>query len=261
MRVVIWNMAGASPSISASRRDEAWQYLFSLKPDLALLQEAIIPDAIKENWNVAWNPAYTRRRWGSAILTSFPILERFDLGSLEPDLSPLLEAFGGQIVGAKLSPTPGQSLIAISVHTPARTVPITDIPPSLLSGIKLQQNRYVWRADVVFGAVRHLPRLGLPFLFGGDWNTSRLFDQKYGPRGNDEFFNRMGDAGAVDCLRKFHPAEVRTWYRRGDGHYQLDHLFCDVMLVNKLSACSAYPEPAEILGLSDHAPIVADFNN
>jgi exonuclease III len=260
MRVIIWNFAGGSPGKFGGQHEEAWRYLLSLKPDIALLQEAIIPKWVTTEWNVVWAPAYAKKKWGSAVVTHLPIIKQFDVVALEPELSELLEKFGGQVVGANIQSGIGQELIAISVHAPARKVQLNQIPASMLAAIKLRRNPYIWRADVIFGALRFLPKLGLPFVFGGDWNTSRLFDERYGPRDNNEFFDRMADAGFIDCLRRFHNTEVRTWFRPGDAHYQLDHLFCDDAFAKRLTSCLVHSEPAESMGYSDHAPIIADFD-
>jgi exonuclease III len=178
---------------------------------------------------------------------------------MEPALTDLIKSFRGQVVGARLRLANNSGLVAVSVHSPARTVSRTLVPQGIIPEIKLKQNRWIWRADVIYGALRHLPRITNKFVVGGDWNTSRLFDERYGPRGNEEFFQRMSDAGLMDCRQGFFPVEQRTWFRPGNAHYQLDHVFCDPASGKNIRKYRVDPTPAES-GLSDHATVVVEFN-
>jgi exonuclease III len=65
--------------------------------------------------------------------------------------------------------------------------------------------------------------------------------------------------GWIECMRRFHEDEVRTWFREGDDHYQLDHVFCAPTLSEALSSCEVLPDAAERLALSDHAPVLVEF--
>jgi exonuclease III len=260
MKLISWNMAGASPRISKSRFEDSWKYLLEKNPDIALVQEARIPQWVSEKYNVVWEKAYDNKSWGSGILSKYPIMKTFDVPALEPQLESLLRQFRGQAVGAVVDLPGWGETVVVSVHSPARTIPLSEFHPEILPVIKLKLNPKVWRADVIYGALRKLPDVARNYIFGGDFNTSRLFDERYWPRGNQEYFDRMESAGFVECLRKYYETEPRTWFRDGDGPYQLDYIFCDPAQNELLQNCCVDEKPA-INGLSDHAMIIAEFSD
>jgi len=139
------------------------------------------------------------------------------------------------------------------------TIQKNSIPEDILPEIKLKLNRRVWHSDLIYGAVKQLPPVAENFIFGGDWNTSRLFDKVYGPRGNQEFFDRMEAAGLVETFRLFYTEEIQTWFKKSNSPYQLDHLFSDRTMSKTVRNCMVDSKPA-LEGLSDHAMLVVDFN-
>lgn len=251
VKVASWNMGYWQ---HRAQHENAWRYLIEkIQPAIALVQEAVVPEWVEEAYKVVSIPAYDKYQWGSAVISKYQTEDSIDITQLEPKLSDHILGYKGQIVGVKLS-VGCESFAVISVHAPAVTVPMRDIPSDMHEVIKLNLNSYIWRADVLYGALRHLPQNVDRFIVGGDWNTSRLFDEKYGPRGNQEFFDRMESAGLRECFRRVHPSEIQTWYRDGDAGYQLDHFFCDARTYEQLEYCEVDPTPA-LDGLSDHAPI------
>lgn len=76
MLIVSWNLA--RNTLSKAKHERAWHYLAALDPDIALLQEAVIPTWATDRWHVVLPPV---RKWGSAVLA-------------KPDLA--LEPFAGQ---------------------------------------------------------------------------------------------------------------------------------------------------------------------
>jgi len=109
---------------------------------------------------------------------------------------------------------------------------------------------------------------------GGDFNTSETFDvdwqgrnnKVYGIRssGNAETLERMHRLGLSECLRKYNNDQIVPTFRhpRGGVDHQLDHLFVSGCLYANLEKCSV--EDAKVIfgqSLSDHLPIVADFND
>jgi exonuclease III len=251
-------MTAASPQISRSRIQESWAYLASLEPDIVFLQESLDPRGYFNGYYFSWRRAYEKGNWGSAVLAR-GVLEDYDLSSLEPELRPLLETYQGQNVAAKINASGMTGLVLASIHTPARKVRRESIPDTILPSIALKLNRSVWRADVLFGALRRLPEISPRFMVGGDWNTSRGFDVKYGPRGNQEFFDRMADSGLIECFRLVSDSEIRTWYKKNNFGYQLDHVFCDRESAGMLKTARVDPTPAES-GLSDHAALILEFD-
>lgn len=259
MRIILWNMAAGSPRIKADKHQAAWEYLFKLKPDIALIQEACTPISINSSFTIEWKPAYGNKKWGTAILSMYPITKRFDIFKLEPKLETAFNEIMNLVQVVEIEVSEGLNLTVVSVHSPARTVDKNNIPADIHEIIKLKLNKNIWYADVIFGAIRNLPKGKKPFLVGGDWNTARLFDEVYWPRGNVEFFERMEKHGLYDCVFSQHGKEIQTWFREGDNPYQLDHLFCDENSLTQIQTCEIDQYPAEKLNLSDHAPVIAEF--
>jgi exonuclease III len=75
-----------------------------------------------------------------------------------------------------------------------------------------------------------------------------------------DFLARAELDGWIDCYRLSNEQEGRTWFRGRDIGYQLDHAFCDPETARLVRACYIEPEPAERLGLSDHAPLILKLN-
>ena len=91
---------------------------------------------------------------------------------------------------------------------------------------------------------------GNPFIVGGDWNNAKLFDTIYpagaegGPGASTEFFASRSTAGWHHALRKFHRDEQRTYLDPGSAAYELDHIFTDAQLHERLRACDVVNEVA-----------------
>ena len=64
------------------------------------------------------------------------------------------------------------------------------------------------------------------------------------------------DMGFLDCMRKFNPEPVQTHRNaRSKFPWELDHMFATENLYERLTDIHT----VEVLELSDHDPIVADF--
>lgn len=123
----------------------------------------------------------------------------------------------------------------------------------------------VWLTHLLEDAVRNLEgRGGMPWVVAGDLNLSETFDMRSRePRGNKAFLDAMTAAGMIECLRHSRGALTPT-YRHRDGSliHQIDHLFVNGPLAERLLCCDT--APAELVfaprpRLSDHLPIIADF--
>ena len=103
------------------------------------------------------------------------------------------------------------------------------------------------------------------WVIGGDFNSSETFDfGPGGPRGNKEHLDHMAELGLTECLRKSRGKLAPTFrHSRGSIQHQIDHLFVTKCLADKLQSCDVGVQE-EIFGanprLSDHLPIIADFN-
>ena len=54
--------------------------------------------------------------------------------------------------------------------------------------------------------------------------------------------------------------EVQTWFREGDVSVQNDHVFSDSGLGDAAQVAWSAGDAAQHLGLSDHAPLVIEFD-
>jgi tetratricopeptide (TPR) repeat protein len=240
----------------AGVHERAWHYLLSLAPDIAVMQEACPPKWVNDIGNLHFLP--TRRGWGTAIWTPHVILEQSALPACEEAAicAPILK---GYTATATVSVSKNLIMTVMSVHAWAGHVPRKDAEGMNLDGVQLKLNPHLWPADLVFACARNLAHKGTRFIIGGDWNTALLFDTTYGPRGNEEFFNRMEQSGLHNAHGKFHSQEEQSYFKKGKGPYQLDHVFCDQDTLDQLTMCdvrSMWP----VQELSDHAPLVVEAN-
>src|SRR5690606_3270958 len=100
-------------------------------------------------------------------------------------------------------------------------------------------------SDLAAAALRPLTSQ-LPFLVGGDWNTSLLFDTTYPAiaPASAAFFAARASDGWHHALRKFEPDEVRTYSDPASAPYELDHLFTDAALHAALTDCHVLSDPS-----------------
>jgi endonuclease/exonuclease/phosphatase (EEP) superfamily protein YafD len=192
-------------------------------------------------------------KWGSLVL----------LRGLEGDLlnlpaeSPLTH-FKSYVAGAKVKLPSGTTALIASVHAVARMVADEWTHGLDIDRIRRPMLDQPFHNDLAFHGLAQL--IDGPFIIGGDWNTSRLFDDdaKHAGAGS-AFFDRAERQGWVECLWQMHGEEQRTWFRQGDRSFQLDHLFCDSELAELLTACNVLTDAVTETRLSDHAPVLAEF--
>lgn len=242
----------------ASRHDEAWRYLTEeLRPDVALLQEAAVPDEMRPAHSVILTSP-TRSVWGSVIV-GFSI----DLHEVELPEGSLLHRFHSRVAVATAQIGDDQVLIS-SVH-PSTLRVNADMLEGLDRKAVATPDGGLWEADIIYAGLRQLTTSGTKFVIGGDWMVTWLWDKIYGTESHGQFFARAATAGWVEATSRFFRAsemDLRTWYGRRGGKstpYQLDRIFLDQETADNLSACDAIVHPAQCLGLSDHAPLVIEF--
>ena len=250
MRIVSWNLARNTTSRSWSVHDRAWEYLAELDPDIALLQEATVPEWARERWSVV---APSRSQWGSAVIA------RPSLALLEGPV----DWEGGYEQGvllatAEATPANGSSILLGSVHAVVGTVSNEILDMFDPAALKRPHEPRPYPNDVAYAIYRERVR-DRRFLVSGDWNTARLWDVLHSRAHEADFFARAEEDGWIECYRLFHEQEGRTWFRGTDAPYQLDHAFCDAETAQLLRSCSIDPHPAEQLHLSDHAPLLMEF--
>ena len=97
MRIVTWNMNVIGKSRA---HGEAWAFLLeTLNPDIALLQEVVIPEEVATDYSCLFAPRSPTLVWGSAILSR--------VGELELDWED--SSRGARLVRLPQSPGSGDS--------------------------------------------------------------------------------------------------------------------------------------------------------
>lgn len=267
MRVVSWNLGYWTPGTykGVYNRRRQWDYLLGLEPTIALLQECRPEDlanltasrgadfqvvgAIPIGWTAC-----------SAIV----VPRDLDVVQATPD-TPWLEYLSGYVARAELPGLlTGSPLRIASVHASAKAVTDPVLSLSDHGALKRPGCEQAWHCDLVAAALR--PWAGTKFVIAGDWNTARLFDTTYPgqwPDAGKDFFALLAGWEWDETARRLHPEEIATFRSQNEGpklgDYQLDHMFTDPYIAERLTAFDVHTDVLTE-ALSDHAPLVADFN-
>jgi exonuclease III len=86
-----------------------------------------------------------------------------------------------------------------------------------------------------------------------------LFDDEKTTWGR-EFYEQAERDGWIETQVHLHGDETQTWLRPGNRPHELDHVFCDAGLAERLTGSRSLPKVVSFLGLSDHAPLIVDFD-
>jgi exonuclease III len=255
---------------TVANRRRQWALIGALTPDIALLQECRPTDLVLHGpgWMAAEYDIVGAipHRWTACSV----VLARRSLGLIELERSNLpvdeqrwLEYLAGYVTTAWVTLEDRQVAVA-SVHAIAKAVDsdaVTDVDHGRIRRQVLQR---AWHNDLVVAALT--PWIDAhPFIIGGDWNNAKLFDTIYptgaegGPGASTEFFAARSSSGWHHALRKFHRDEQRTYLDPGSAAYELDHIFTDTQLHERLRSCDVVNEAA-LAELSDHAPLIAEFS-
>jgi hypothetical protein len=184
------------------------------------------------------------------------ILSRFPVSSLEPPGDSPLRRVGTYLAFARVWLPDGMSTDVVSVHASPR-----EAKPELLgeidrSDLKRPDTPAVLINDFILYELKAF--LTGRFIAGGDWNTG-LVQAK--PRAGKAFFEAARSDHWFDCVHERRGEdELQTWFREGDLLKQDDHVFCDRDLGEQMGEPWVARDAAEHLGLSDHAPLVLDFD-
>ena len=245
------------------KRDEAWHWLLDkLKPDIALLQECVVPDWANTQCDVLFEQA--AQKWGTAVVTRGLPMTRHPLEDIEewfrrlgPEAPKRCAAarLKGWCVPASLTLPDGTSALVISLHNPAYSIKRELLAGHDVTNIKLKLQRNVWLLDVVFHFLKS--RVDRPLIVGGDFNSSRLFDVPK-PRGNAEFFDRIATEGFASLHRLFYQQDETTFFSKRARPHQLDYLYTDHSLASRTTNCWVVSRQ-EVEMFSDHSPVVADL--
>ena len=265
MRVVTWNCR------RATTKSPVWDHLRDLDPDVAFLQEVCsLPAWLTDAYAVVQRRPI-RKTGGPQIFSSVLLVrgvvdrERA-LESPTPWVGDELRRFSGNLFATEIrTRASSESLIAVSVYSPAWPIARDRLANHDLDDIALKlQRRDVWAVDLLRQALLQAGvRPEQPWLICGDFNMCETFDDwRGGPRGNRESLDRLAALGLTDCLRHFQGALTPTYRtiqtRRIKS--QLDYIFVTDVLRERLLTCEAGSHELIHAGVSDHLPVIADFN-
>jgi endonuclease/exonuclease/phosphatase family metal-dependent hydrolase len=117
--------------------------------------------------------------------------------------------------------------------------------------------RMIWEHDLIPFELRRLFG-NKTFLWGGDLNSAVAFDdQPWSAGGNRQLRTTWEEAGSLDLRLRFYPEEQRTFFGKGKGPYQMDHVFADAATERRVVDWYVDSGPATCDSpCSDHAPIM-----
>jgi len=261
MRVVSWNLAYMKPARfkEVENRRRQWEFLGDLQPDIAMLQECrpedlinLAPFEMKNEYKVLAKIPLKWSACSALLLRSDFIAEHL------PSSSPWLEYLSGYLCLASIN-IYRRKILIVSVHTPAKVVNDPRVSQDDHIKIKRPSLELAWHNDLAVAALADISVGFDGFIISGDWNTARLFDKIMGGTACAEFFAMRTDNGWYESLRKFYADEVQTFLAPKGKPYELDHMFTDSALYEKLVRCEVMRSEMSD-DLSDHAPIVANFD-
>jgi hypothetical protein len=263
--IVSWNLAEASGA-----RPIAWEFLQqSLNPDLALVQEARVPQAFPRG-RVVCRPSGIagrdggQRPWGSAIVSFSDSTEINPIGLAEGQW---------RHGGMGLAPIDAVS----RGHVAIARVKLGELEFTAISAYGLIEFGY--SSGTMLRTIADLeplfddPQLGDNVLLAGDWNIGTWWtgsDAKYARR-EGAILELLGSYDLIDCLDQFLPSDrgrlakcacdskdcrhVDTHKKAGsDVAYMDDYLFATAGLVNAAAAMTPWDWDSSP---SDHLPLVA----
>ncbi len=260
--MISWNLGywtTGAPYRTIANREGQWEWLARLQPDIALMQECRPEDPCRRVPSDLWAEYEVIGRIPDGWRACSVVLAR---RSLDPRPAhrngPLLEFLSGYLALAEVTLPGGTETLVASVHTPARMIEDESIPAADRARAARPESGEVWHNDVAVAGLEPMASVAQSFLIGGDFNTCRAFDEpKWAPTPScAAWFERRAVHGWCESLRKFWPEEVRTYMKDGTDPYELDHVFTDRGLHDLLERCEVLEMPA---GLSDHAPLLAEF--
>jgi endonuclease/exonuclease/phosphatase family metal-dependent hydrolase len=242
MRIVTWNMGYWDHK---KQHDSAWELLLTeISPDIALVQEARVPDGT--GYEVLATEALRRNdpskglNWGSAILSRIgkPVAQ------VVLSAEDIVARGAVQIAGCSIAGL-GEITIA-NIH-------------SRLDG----EGMVIPNLRRTFEVV--LPELRNRFIVGGDLNTARSLAVAYkGKGGHPEFWSEV-DAGKLKEALPGDNGERQSYWGHGEDNrgptgntLQDDHVFFDAETFQLVSESCVWDTP-QVRELSDHGPVVVDL--
>lgn len=264
MKVCVWNVHGATQS-----REDVWSYFLEINADIALLQEVgSVPDSVASVYSVLDRKAVRKngqpQRFSTVVLVKGLIDKPLFFSTKQDWVNQELERFNGNLIAAEVTLASGDKFRVVSAYSPPWPIDPERLEGVDVSGIKLSNNPDVWVTELLWAALSSQDLDELPWIVAGDLNSSVTFDTMWGnaPRGNQEIQDRMSALGFIECLLSSQGRLSPTFKNAHGGKviHQMDHLYVpDVMKSRLLSCVTGDDEHVFNNSLSDHLPIIAEF--
>ena len=223
MKCFVWNM----DYWKSSKREEGWEYIQSIDPDVLLLNECSNHSSQKYSvHNIA------KREWGCGVFSKHKLKE-IELDKCHPDAiaSAELEINQQKINAISLY---GKMIDGYSITTLHRSL-------SDLTHLFVKKEIREW------------------LLIGGDFNADEEFDNNQPGKSHHIFFERLKDFGLYDCRQKFNKERAQTLrHKSSDFAWQNDYLFAGKKLYENCISCEVIDDK-KLYDISDHNPLIAEF--
>jgi endonuclease/exonuclease/phosphatase family metal-dependent hydrolase len=230
----------------AGREDRIASVINACVPDIVLLQEATVPDVVKE---IARRTAM--REWGSFARQSLAFLSREPVAhaaSYRPRFSQ--HAFIEVVVAGERARLFGVHLSAVhAAWTERRRV--MELKSLLRSVARHQNGLHVLAGD--FNTLAPTEQLDMKRLPG----RLRPFVWLSGGRIRWRVIQTVLDAGYVDAFRSQHALAPGHTMPSWDPHVRLDYVFVPRAYADRVEACDVVVHP-DAQGASDHLPLFAE---
>lgn len=230
LEIATWNMGHWQYKGVAQ---EAWDYLLNaINPDIALVQEARLPDELTSDYSNVWREIGGDRNWGSGILArGLPIVEvAFE------------NTYPGALIVADVTLQNGLALTVSSMYglIDEWTYAITTLHRMLSDLTPLLVGKMGKRT----------------FVFGGDLNASVQIDEQQRGRSHHIFFERFEDFGLTNCHFMFHDDHLQTLrHARSKSPWHNDYFLVSDEITDNVAGYEIIDDEG-IYHLSDHNPVV-----
>ena len=262
LKIVTWNLNNRKAN------QQAWEALFELDPDTALLSEVnFIPDNLNgynSYFEYSMGDDGNPRNFKTGILSKGKIGEKIPLIAQEDWITNCLKTDTGNLVARKIKFSDGKEFNVISAylaHTPYMHEKHTDD----ISSVVLPEYDKVFMGDLLWACMKQiLPSYTKPWIIGGDFNTSEFIGSRKNQNANIEAIARLERLGLIETVRYHNGKPIPSWKAKQKNSkliYQLDHLYVSESLLDGLE--DAFVGDYETYvgsGLSDHMPVIAKFS-
>ncbi len=239
--------------------EAAWEWLDEESgADVLLLQETKWPAHLSNKWLAhSFNRKYEERygNWGTAVLSRSDVYSPY----IPSEADGLLNSIKGSY--ALLKPNNSHDPWLGSIHSNHQIVPENIAELARLAAVLKESKGSKYREIEIFAHEFKRIAGDAKFVVGGDLNLSLLWDKSTGKNTSENIFANLNNLGFHRLGPLEVDSEIQTYWKTNSGPFQLDHLFSDSATIKNLSKFSALPELVTSRKLSDHSPVVVEFEN